>query len=197
VTQILQATRALIRERPNDPPTAEQIAARAEVSPATIFNLIGPRERIWASIADELLAELEQRTIDLPTADPHATARAIATTAVEIICADPHVYKQILAHWSASGRLLRRNPTQRLTACLQAAADAGTLRDDLDLDALGEAISTACTGAAHQWAAGIIDDRTLRTLCQTAVDLAFAAATPHTTGPDYLSALKPITRTHH
>jgi AcrR family transcriptional regulator len=190
--QILEATRSLLRERPDESPGLERIAARAEVAPATIFNLIGPREQIWAALADDLLAELERRTTDLPRSDPHTRARAIATTTVDIICADANVYRYVLANWSSSGRLLRRDPTSQLVACLRAAADDGTLRRDLNLKALGETISTACTGAAHQWAAGLISDRALRRRCQTAVDLAFAAATPRISddGPDYLSELR-------
>lgn len=191
VAQILEATRSLLRERPDQSPRVERIAARAEVAPATIFNLIGPREQIWAALADDLLAELERRTNDLGSGDPHSDARAIAATTVDIVCADADVYRHVLANWSSSGRLLRRDPTRRLAACLQTAANAGTLRDDLDLKALGEAISTACTGAAHQWAAELIDDRTLRRRCQTAVDLAFGAAAPSANdAPDYLAALR-------
>jgi AcrR family transcriptional regulator len=191
IEQILDATRSLLRERPDQSPSVERIAARAEVAPATIFNLIGPREQIWAALADDLLAELERRTTDLGSGDPHSHARAIAATTVDIVCADADVYRHVLANWSSSGRLLRRDPSRQLVACLQTAADAGTLRDDLDLKALGEAISTACTGAAHQWAAQLIDDRALRRRCQTAVDLAFAAAAPSANGaPDYLAALR-------
>jgi AcrR family transcriptional regulator len=190
IRRILDATRALIRESPDESPSVERIAARAEVAPATVFNLIGPREQILASLADDLLAEVEQRANDRGDGDPHARARAVAATTVDIICGDPDVYKHVLAHWNSSGRLLRADPTPQLVTCLQEAADSGTLRRDLDLEALAEAISTACTGAAHQWAAGIIDDDSLRKRCQTAVDLAFAAATRRPASPDYLLALK-------
>jgi AcrR family transcriptional regulator len=190
VARILEATRSLLRERPGESPSVERIAARAEVAPATIFNLIGPREQIWAALADDLLAELERRTGELGGGDPHAEARTVASISVDIICADADVYRHVLANWSASGRLLRRDPTRRLVACLKAAVEAGTLRRDVDIEALGQAISTACTGAAHQWAARLIDDRALRRRCQTAVDIAFAAATPRTKGvPDFLAAL--------
>lgn len=191
VAQILEATRSLLREQPDESPSVERIAARAEVAPATIFNLIGPREQIWAALADSMLAELERRNDQLRTGDPYAAARAIVAATVETICADADIYRHVLANWSASGRLLRRDPTRQLVACLRAGVDAGTLRDDLDLKALGEAISTACTGAAHQWAARMIDDRGLRRRCQTAVGLAFAAAAlPAKDASRYLAELR-------
>lgn len=191
VEQILEATRSLLREQPDQSPSVERIAARAEVAPATIFNLIGPREQIWAALADDMLAELERRTNNLGSGHPHSDARAIVAATVDIVCADADVYRHVLANWSSSGRLLRRDPTRQLVACLQKAANAGMLRDDLDLKALGEAISTACTGAAHQWAAELIDDHALRLRCQTAVDLAFAAAAHSATdAPDYVATLR-------
>lgn len=188
-TQILEATRSLLRERPDQSPSVERIAARAEVAPATVFNLIGTREHIWAGLADALLVELDRRIPKIPDIDPHDRARQIATTTVDIICADADVYRHVLANWSSSGRLLRRDPASQLIACLRAAARKGLLRADLDLTALGEMIATTCTGAAHQWAAGLIDDRTLRWRCSAAVDLTFAAASPrwNEAGPDFVS----------
>jgi AcrR family transcriptional regulator len=176
VEQILEATRELLREHPGESPSAERIAARAEVAPATVFNLIGPREKIWAELADELLAELERRTAALPALDPQERARRIADAIVDAICADADVYRHVLAHWSLSGRFLRRDPTPEIVACLRAAAEHGDLPADIDATRLGEMVTTTCTGAAHQWAAGLIDDRILRERCRAAVDLTFAAA---------------------
>ena len=50
IAQILEATRELLREAPHESPSVERIAQRAEVAPATVFNLIGPRESIWAAL---------------------------------------------------------------------------------------------------------------------------------------------------
>jgi AcrR family transcriptional regulator len=191
VARILEATRKLLRERPGESPSVERIAAVAEVAPATVFNLIGPREKIWAALGDELLVELELRIDALSDSDPHSRARQIAGATVDIICADADVYRHVLAHWAQSGGLLQLDPTPHLTACLRAAGDQGVLRADLELTKLGEMIATACTGAAHQWSAGLVGDRALRARCDVAVDIAFAAAArPGRSTPDFLSDLK-------
>ena len=61
--QILAAARELLRESPDKALTVERIAARAEVSAPTVFNLIGRRERIWAALADKGLADLDLRAL--------------------------------------------------------------------------------------------------------------------------------------
>jgi AcrR family transcriptional regulator len=177
VKQILTATRELIREHPDEAPTVEAIAARAEVAPATIFNLIGPRPRIWAAIADEALAEAERRMAELSDADPYRRARHITTTTLDVLLEDPAVQRYVLSHWAESGRLLRRDPRRELLASLREAQKRKSLPRDADLRALAESISTACTGALHQWAAGLISEAALRRRCTLSVDLAFAAAT--------------------
>jgi AcrR family transcriptional regulator len=176
VQDILEATRELIRNDPGQTPTVEAIAARAQVAPATVFNLVGTREQIWAALVDQALAVLETRIATYSGLEPHRRARRITSATIEVLLADASVNRHVLSNWSQSGRLLRRDPTRELLACLEAARDAGTLRADLNLEAIADTISTACLGAVHQWAAGLIDERRLRRRCATAVDVAFAAA---------------------
>jgi AcrR family transcriptional regulator len=174
--QILDVTRELIREDPDRTPTVDEIAARAEVAPATVFNLVGPRERIWAALADEAIAEAEARLAVRPDhGDPHQRARLIVTTTLDVLLADASVYRRVLAHWSESGRLLDRDPTGDLRDCLVAARDAGDLDARVDVGMLARMVATSCTGAMHQWAAGLIGERSLRRRCTAAVDLVFAA----------------------
>jgi AcrR family transcriptional regulator len=180
IEQILAATRELIREQPQKPPTVEAIAARAEVAPATIFNLIGPRPQIWAAIADDALADAERRIARIADSDPLRRARQITAVTLDAMLDDPLVLRHVLSHWTESGRLLRRNPTRTLRACLGDAQKAGSLRPDADVRALADSISTSCTGALHQWAAGLIGESTLRRRCTLAVDLVFAAVAART-----------------
>jgi AcrR family transcriptional regulator len=170
--QILEATRELLREDPGRSPSVERIAARAEVAPATVFNLVGPREQIWAALANEALAELDRRIASFPELEPQERARRIVAASVDVCCADARVYRHVLAHWSSSARLLRREPTPGLVDCLRDAGAGGAIAPE----DLAEVVSTACTGALHQWAGGLIGERRLRARCRLAVDVAFAAA---------------------
>src|SRR5580693_5403697 len=73
--QILDAARVLLRQAPDQELTVERIAARAELSPQTVYNLIGRREHIWGALADDALDAL-----NLPRfaaiADPRDRGRA-------------------------------------------------------------------------------------------------------------------------
>jgi AcrR family transcriptional regulator len=185
--EILAATRELLRQDPGQAPTVEAIAARANVAPATVFNLIGPRERILAALANEAIAETQARIAAYSELEPHARARLITSTTLDVMLADAAVHRHVLAHWSQSGRLLRNDPTRELLACLEDARDAGDVRPDIDLRVLVDTVSAACLGALHQWAAGLIGERRLRQRCATAVDVAFAAgATDRAVAARYL-----------
>src|SRR4029077_12321730 len=131
VSQILEATRELLREHPHESPSVERIAQPAYVAPATVFNLIGPREKIWAALIDEMLAQIDADPPAVDETDPLARAHAIVVAVVDTICADAAVYRHVLTHWTESGRLLRRDPTPQLVACLRAAAEQGATRDDV------------------------------------------------------------------
>lgn len=175
VGRILAAARELLREGPEDALTVERIAARAEVSPATVFNLVGTRDRIWAALADETLADLDTRVAALREPDPYRRARRIASTAARVVCADPVVHRAVLSHWRESGHLLRRGPVDQIAECLRAAIELGVLRPDVDVRRLARVVATGCTGAAHQWAAGTVDDRRFAERCRAMVDIVFAA----------------------
>jgi AcrR family transcriptional regulator len=191
--RILEATRELIREQPERDPTVDAIARRADVAPATVFNLIGPRERIWAALADAALGEALESIADADAEDPHDRARQIVTTTIDVFVADAAVYRHVLSKWSASGALLEHDPTAELRACLREGSTTGTLDEQIDVRALARHIATACTGAMHQWVAATIDQRELRRRCIGAVDITFAAvASDEETRRHYLAAV-PLT----
>lgn len=176
VERILAAARELLREQAGASLTVERIAARAGVAPATVFNLVGTREQIWAALADQALGEVD--VVAAAPGDPQERARAIVGAIMDVIVADPFVFRAMLSSWSQSARVLRRDPTGDLVACLRSAADAGTLSACTDVRRLGELISSGLIGLVHQWAAGLVSDRALHRRARDIVDLAFAAARP-------------------
>ena len=180
VEQILAATRDLLREDPDRPLSVERIAARAQVAPATVFNLVGTRERIWAALMDQALAAAQTRIAGLPELEPRERTRRVVAEHVRAIVGDPAVNRLALAEWSKSGRLLRRDGARDVAESLRAAQAAGILAADADVDELAALLATGCTGALHQWAAGMIGDRAAYRRCDGFVDLVFAAGRPGT-----------------
>jgi AcrR family transcriptional regulator len=174
--RILEAIRELLRERPHETPTVERIAQRADVSPATVFNLVGPREQQWAALCDELLHELDVRLARAPDDDPCERARTIVAEAADLFIADAAVFKHLVGSWGHSGMLLQENPIPHLRAALRRGQDMGMLRAGLHVDALAGHIATAAGGALRHWASGQISDAAFRTRVRFAVDVVFAAS---------------------
>jgi AcrR family transcriptional regulator len=176
VEAILAAARELLRETAGPNLTVDRIAERAEVAPATVFNLVGTREQIWAALAERALGDLDLGSLG-PADDPHQRARAIVDSITRSLCADPLVFRALFSGWAQSGRALAaRDPTNALVACLEDAADRGMIPPHLNHRRLGELVSSGLIGIMHQWAAGLMSDHGLRTRGRDLVDVAFAAA---------------------
>jgi AcrR family transcriptional regulator len=178
--RILDAARELLHEDPDQGLTVPRIAERADVSPATVFNLVGPRERIWAALADHALGAVDYSS--LPSEDPHERARAIVAGVARVVSADAPVFRALIAGWSESGRAMAHDPTGELAACLHTAARDGLIMPDLNIKRLAELMSAGLIGTVQQWAAGLISDRAMSIRLRDLVDVTFAAARPSPAG---------------
>ncbi|MEV8314981.1 TetR/AcrR family transcriptional regulator [Streptomyces sp. NPDC059900] len=170
--RILDALRELLRESPESAVGVERIAERAGVAPATVYNLIGSRERIWQALAAGFTADLEHRLSGLGAGDPHVVVR----TTVHLFVGDPVVSRRMVRAWQHSGLALDHGPLSRLRAAMGEAQARGLLRTDVDTDALAAVVGAACVGALHQWVAALIDDDRFLSHALFALDVALAAA---------------------
>jgi AcrR family transcriptional regulator len=173
--RILEAIRELLRECPDETPTVERIAELADLSAATVFNLVGPREQRWAALCEGLLRELDECLALAADDDPRDQARGVVGETAELFIADAPVFRHLLNSWGRSGALLQENPVPQLRAALRRGQETGMLRPDLHIEALVGHIATACGGALRQWAAGQISDTAFRKRVRFAVDVVFAA----------------------
>jgi AcrR family transcriptional regulator len=173
--RILEAIRELLRECPEETPTVERIAELADLSPATVFNLVGPREQQWAALSEALLGELDACLALAAEEDPREQARRIVGRTAELFIADPAVSRYLVNSGGRSSALLQENPVSQLRAALRRGQATGMLRPDLHIEALVGHIATACGGALRQWAAGQISDTAFRKRVRFAVDVVFAA----------------------
>jgi AcrR family transcriptional regulator len=172
--RILDAGLELLRQDPEENLTVERIAARAEVSPMTVFNLVGNRDQLWSAMADRALAGLDLNSISAD--DPRERAHRIVDAVVSILRKDAVVFRALLSGWSHSGRVLAHDPTDALIGCLREAAATGQIRSDVNLRSHGEVMATGLVGAIHQWTAGLLTDRAFRARARAVVDVVFAAA---------------------
>lgn len=173
--RILEAIRELLRACPNETPTVERIAELADLSPATVFNLVGRREQQWAALCDALLRELDSCLAFAAEDDPREQARRIVGDTADLFIADAAVFKHLVNRWERTGQLLQENPVPQLRAALRRGQATGMLRSDLHVEALVGHIATAAGGALRHWAAGQISDGAFRRRVRFAVDVVFAA----------------------
>jgi AcrR family transcriptional regulator len=176
--RILDALRELLREAPDAAITTDQIAARAGVAPATVYNLIGQRDKIWEALAGWFMDELERRIPETGAVLPQDRAREIVSATVELFLEDPVVSRRMLREWEDSGLVLDRTPLAHVRGALEDARADGVLHSDADVRMLASVIGAACVGALHQWAAGLIDEERFRTRALQALDVAMAAGRP-------------------
>jgi AcrR family transcriptional regulator len=174
--RILEAIRQLLRDSPEETPTVERIAELADLSPATVFNLVGPREQQWEALCEELLRELDAcLAFAADDEDPRKQARRIVGETAELFIADAAVSKHLVNSGGRIGSLLQGNPVSQLRVAVRRGQATGMLRPDLHVEALVGHIATAAGGALRQWAAGQITDAAFRTRVRFAVDVVFAA----------------------
>jgi AcrR family transcriptional regulator len=171
--QILDSARDLLRA--GEDLTVERIAHGAGVSPATVFNLVGPRERIWSALIEAVLQDVDDSLGPMTGEAPRIRAVRTVTALAAFFAADPAVYRHVATQFGHLAKQLGRGPLARVYAALTAAVADGDLRPGVDVKRLAAAIQTTCVGALHQWGAGLIDDAEFQQRCAFGVDLAFAA----------------------
>jgi len=189
--RILDAAIELLRAGTGEALTVERIAERAEVSQATVFNLVGTRNHIWEALAARALDQtLDPRHLsgDDASRPPLQRAREVVEHVTNGISADAAVYRTLLANWSQSGRALEHDPAESVLECLREAVDAGDISPAVDVRRLTAVFGAGLNGLAHQWAAGVIDDEGLRQRAQDLVDVTFAAAAGAAPPPAWLGA---------
>jgi AcrR family transcriptional regulator len=173
--RIVEAIRELLREHPEESPTVKRIAELADVSPASVFNLVGPREQQWQALCDTLLRELDACLAFAADDDPREQARRIVGDTAELFIADAAVFKRLVNSPGHTDMLLQENPIPKLRMALRRGQAAGMLRPDLHVEALVGHIATAAGGALRQWASQQISDAAFRSRVRFAVDVVFAA----------------------
>jgi AcrR family transcriptional regulator len=174
--RILDSARELLREDPTGPLTTRRIAERAKVAPGTVYNLLGPRHKLWEAFLDAFMEELRPRLAADRPRDPIAHAHAIVRTTVELFVEDPVVSRRMLREWESSHLMIDPSPQDRLVEALTKARGQGVLRADIDVHALAAVVGGGCIGALHLWAEGQIDDDRFRDQTQLTLGVAIAAA---------------------
>ncbi len=152
VEAILDAAVELFDDQPLDEITTERIAERAGVAPATVYNLVGTRERLLRAISDRVIEDLVDAVAGATASDtdPIAVAHLIVDHSVDAFTSHSRAYRRIVAAGRTTDRLRSEHaidPSELQVAAMRDAQALGVLRDDVDPVALGRQIFISWIGA--------------------------------------------------
>jgi AcrR family transcriptional regulator len=193
---IIDSTLELLHELPLAEVPIERIAARAEVSPATVYNLIGSREQLLLACVDRVIENLVDALVQIdPTEDPIGAAVAIVEQSTDTFIADRQAFRQIfgaLGDFSRTGSMMAVDPAQLQVAAMRAAQRLGILRDDVDPAAIGRQIYLSYNGALFAWAGLGLTDDGLRLAVRHGLWTALAAFGADDHRPKFLRRLREL-----
>lgn len=159
---ILDSTLRLLREANLENVSIEAIAAEAGVAPATVYNLVGSRDKLLVACVDRVLESLVTDLAQIRINDsPVEAALAIVKGSCEVFIADGNAFRQIVAAVNGlarSGESISMDPAQLQVSAMRAAKDAGLLCDDADPTSMGRQIFLSYNGAMFAWAAQKLAD---------------------------------------
>ena len=162
-TTILDSARVLIAERGIDKLVIADVAERADVSVATIYNLVGTRDRLLIALLDDVADRVRTRLAGQRVSEGLDGCVEVITAACETVIADATTVRTVLASVGAAA------PDQWLTEGMggvikqrvDAAVDLGQIGDDLTPSAIADGIQLGFRGALISWVFGLLADHEL------------------------------------
>ena len=176
---IIAAARALLRDHEPDEIVVAEVAQSAGVSVATVYNLVGTRDRLLLAVLDDAVADVDLAVGLRDDTDPIDRVVAVVTTAIDVILSDPVVHRRVLGSlgriptglWLDEG--LERLLAERLEEC----DDAGLLRAGLPVDRLVVAVQLGFRGALMSWVLGRLTEDRVRVEAELMACCVLASAT--------------------
>jgi AcrR family transcriptional regulator len=173
--QILEAAQELIVERGYESTTMDEVAARADVSRATVFNYFPRKEAFlaaWIQKRRAVIAELLEREQGQAVNTAERLRHALLAL-VELLESDVQTNRAITRAWVLAGGHL--HPGASATADLFAdtiryGQVQGDVRDDIDASRAGRVLLDAYSGALVRWA-GPESDVSLRDAMTTVLEV--------------------------
>lgn len=155
------------------------IAERADVAPATVYNLIGTRHEVMRAVLDTAISCIADRAEPVDPAQPIESTISLLATAAEVLLEDPVAYRRAIAAMSEQGAdgWLKTTLGQLLEdrlAELEVAFDGS-----IPLPRLAELINIGFRGVLISWSYGqIADDRLASTGAELALHVLGTTACP-------------------
>lgn len=169
--QIIAAASALWRQHGIDKVSLSQIAAAAQVSPQTIYNLIGGLDALALAVMNVALDRIES-AIGQSTATGLELALEASISSAQHYIDDADLYRQVLVRIPRvlfEGTHLGRDPAAIAVHAMAQAQAQSLLSTAVDPDRLGRVIYSNYLGAIYDWACGDASDAVFLATSQVAV----------------------------
>jgi AcrR family transcriptional regulator len=160
---ILDATVSLLRTREFGEITIEEVAALAEVAPSTVYNLVGPRDRLVYALMGRVVRGMSD-VADLPTTpgdDPAEGLRMITDHGIAALTAEPKAHRALVRAVSSLPRWPgeARTPFVVYERAARQLEHAGALRPGLTYRLVARHAILGMYGSMTAWARGQSDRR--------------------------------------
>jgi AcrR family transcriptional regulator len=162
--QILDAAAKLIGSEGTDGVNMRTLAANANLSLATVYNLMGGQEEVLAAVLARAIDAIEAAIVEAPHAD--ALAACLATISRSFVAFEARKAEckpaLIVAHnlgaakkhseGGQSFKALETRATEMQTRAIRRAQDDGAFDADFDAEAIGRALFTSYIHHLMDWA---------------------------------------------
>jgi AcrR family transcriptional regulator len=190
---ILDAALSILDDEPASSLMVDRVASIAELSPATVYNLVGGRDdivrgvmvRIVEHSASEVRAHI---SADHPQVDALWMSRLRIELGSRMLVERSSAYRRLVAHLGGLGAgsmTLKGTDGKVLDApnvhveTMRYAQKKGMIRKSLDPVVFGTLVANGYNGALLRWASGGIEDKHLAPLGHLGlVSIAASACTP-------------------
>lgn len=186
--RIIHAARDLIRATGNAGLSMRAIAAKAGVSLTTPYNLFGSKRAIVLAVLDDV-REYQDRFAHLTSTDPLERMFTAVDMAVEFYVDDPEFYRTL---WAAMfdatddvrGEIYNQKRNEFWRGLVQAAAAAGVIAPEVDVELLFHALDRSFGAAMLEWVVGELPAEELApTIRHSYALILLGAASPDWRGP--------------
>ena len=180
--RILDHARAMIAEEGYDALKIRELAARAELTVPTIYNLIGGKSEILSRIIEALVERLHEVQNQSDFEDIEAGFEQQITQLADLFAQDEDFYRAAFVAGDRSGLfeqrsdrgIFARSLQQPVEACRAAQAE-GLLKGGISAEQLGRQVYDSYRLARQDWANGYFDLDGFRAQALTGVLMSLSA----------------------
>lgn len=186
--RILIAARGMIVDEGVAGLSMRALADSAEVSVATLYNLLGSKEEILYALLDQSYETLNMTAAAVTDLDAIARAEAIVDASVDQFLSDADFYKRLMRGIQGieTGERASSSVLKIWALAEKAVADGmadGLLRNSVPARLIAQMILSSYSGALRHWVIGRVDNDTFKAQARMGLALSLLSVATDDTRP--------------